>query len=71
MKTTDGNNIVKIREELVRGSEARVEDRSQRPQQKRAPYQPPRIESLGDLRSSVLGGSGGAGDSLPPNTKPI
>jgi hypothetical protein len=41
------------------------------PARARIDYRTPKIERLGDLRSTVLGGSFGAGDSLPPNTKPI
>ena len=38
------------------------------PHRPRLPYAPPRIESLGDLRSVVLGASIGTPDTANPNT---
>lgn len=46
-------------------------DHATLPAPARIEYRTPKIARLGDLRSTVLGGSLGAGDSLPPNTKPI
>ena len=60
-----------IREDHADSSLQFDSDHDQLPVARRAEYRPPTIARLGDLRSAVLGGSAGAGDSIPPNTKPI
>lgn len=35
----------------------------------RRPYDPPRVEVLGDVRDITLGASPGIADSTPPNTQ--
>jgi len=37
----------------------------------RKPYEPPRLDVLGDVREITLGGTLGVGDSGFPNTQPF
>ena len=73
MRRTGGDQKVNIRDDHKIPSPAVTDgsDLAALPAPARAEYRTPRIERLGDLRSTVLGGSLGAGDSIPPNTKPI
>ena len=74
MRRTGGDENVNIRDDHKKIPSPAVSDGADRaalPTPVRAEYRTPKIERLGDLRSTVLGGSLGAGDSIPPNTKPI
>ena len=71
MRATGGDENVTIREGHEDTSPPVGGGHDQLPVARRAEYRPPTIARLGDLRSAVLGGSPGAGDSVPPNTKPI
>lgn len=46
----------------------KTSDTSERPEGRRA-YEPPKVRFHGDIRSTILGGSAGVGDSGSPGTR--